>query len=209
MLSLILASAPADITFSRTINTANPTYIAAGGQLVIDGDACTSKDAYGSNNCDFKWGAAYSGSASIKETGDVTTGATFSADMKVERIIPFKFSCPACGGDCTITIPVVKKTITFTMPDCPLSGLSLVNSTTVTLPADPGIPAAGVKGKISAADASGATIFDVDISAQLKTTVEEDALVITDTERGARIAQTIKGLVKMITGHFPTKIRVA
>jgi hypothetical protein len=209
MLALTAPFMAADITFSRTVNTVNPTYIAAGGQLVIDGDACTSKDTYGSNDCDLKWATAYSGSASIKETGDVATGATFSADLKVERIIPFKFSCPACGGDCDIKIPIVGKSISFTLPDCPLHGLALDNSTTVTLPADPGIPAAGVKGKVSATDASGATIADIDITAQLKTTVEEDALVLTDKERETRLAQTINGIVKMLTGAFPTKLRIA
>ena len=28
--------------------------------------------------------------------------------------------CPVCGANCTITIPVVKKTFSFTMPDCPI-----------------------------------------------------------------------------------------
>lgn len=159
---------------------------------------------------DFAWGTAYSGSATIKQSGDVTTGATFSGDLKVERIIPFKFSCPACGGDCSIKIPVIGKTVTFTMPDCPLSGLSLDNSTTVTLPADPGIPAAGVKGKISAADASGATILDVDINVALKTTVEEASMVVlSENLREYRIGETMKAIIKMITGHYPKKLSVA
>ena len=105
---------------------------------------------------------------------------------------------------------MVGKTVTFTMPDCPLHALSLDNSTTITLPADPGIPAAGVKGKISAADSTGATIFDIDINAALKTTVEEASMVILDENlREYRLGQTIKAIVKMITGRFPTKLSVA
>jgi hypothetical protein len=208
MLSLV-AFVASDITLSRTVSSVNPTYIQDGLQVVVDtAGACTSSDKYGSNDCDFKWGTAYSGHALIKEAADVT-GGSFSADMKVERIIPFKFTCPLCGGDCSIKIPVVGKTISFTMPDCPLHALVLDNSTTITLPADPGIPAAGVKGSLSAVDASGATIASGDIDVALKTASSvEDKVELTEAERHYRIGQTVAWVVKMLIGQAPKNMRV-
>jgi hypothetical protein len=207
MLSLV-ALVSSDVSFSRTVSSVNPTYIQDGLQVVVDtAGACASSDKYGSNDCDFKWGMAYSGHALIKEAGDITTGATFGADCKVERIIPFKFSCPLCGGDCSIKIPVVGKTVSFTLPDCPLHSLSLDNSTTITLPADPGIPAAGVKCTISATDAAGASIAAGDIDVSLKASVEAP-VELTEAERHYRIGETIAWGVKMILGHAPKNVRV-
>ena len=124
MLSLgasLLLSALADVKFSRTVDS-----LALGSVVVtIDGDACASSDPYGSNDCTLKWGSSYTGHATANMTQDVVSGSQLIVDMKVDRVIPFKFTCLACGANCTITVPVVEKTITVAMPGCPLTAVQL------------------------------------------------------------------------------------
>mmetsp|Transcript_27590 Transcript_27590/g.75090 ORF Transcript_27590/g.75090 Transcript_27590/m.75090 type:complete len:80 (+) Transcript_27590:652-891(+) len=40
---------------------------------------------------------------------------------QVDRIISWKFSCAACGQNCTTTVPVVNQEVNFAMPDCPVA----------------------------------------------------------------------------------------
>ena len=36
-------------------------------------------------------------------------------DVKIDEIIPFKFSCALCGSDCSFEIPIVEQTVTLTL----------------------------------------------------------------------------------------------
>jgi hypothetical protein len=75
----------------------------ATGQLTFD-KGCTRTDQYGSNNCTWKWGdsitEAYQGVA-LQE--DIQAGKLI-VDLKVNNAIPVQFSCPVCGGTCTIKL---------------------------------------------------------------------------------------------------------
>lgn len=51
---------------------------------------------------------------------DLTAGSTLDLDLKVDGLLPLKTSCPMCGGNCTINIPVVKQKVSFAMPPCPI-----------------------------------------------------------------------------------------
>merc|ERR1711907_281387 len=107
------------ITLSRTISSATSIE----GTAVVD-SGCSGKDDYGSNDCSWSWGQKL--------------GLTL--DAKVDGFLPFKASCALCGTPCTITIPVVKKTVTIKMPDCPIKGQGYSTTLSVTLPTKDPIP---------------------------------------------------------------------
>ena len=137
--------------------------------MKIDGTACSDVDAYGSNNCAFDWGATYTGQATLNSTQDIIAGSKLVVDTKVDRLLPFKFECDACGADCTVTVPVISKTVTFTLPPCPLKALQIAQAFNFSLPADSPVPAkTTVKGTVAINDPSGAKIvgLTIDVSAQ-------------------------------------------
>jgi hypothetical protein len=90
---------PTEVTFSRVVNTiAHMT-----GQVSFD-KGCTSTDPFGSNDCTFAWGESISESYQGALQENITSGKEV-VDLKINNTIPFSFSCPVCGADCTITVP--------------------------------------------------------------------------------------------------------
>jgi hypothetical protein len=95
------------IQLSRSVNTVGPD----GGFVIKFDSGCSTTDQYGSNNCDWKWGADIQGSVDAKFTHPLEAGSKFTVDMKIDRAIPWKFTCAACGETCTTTIPIVNQQI--------------------------------------------------------------------------------------------------
>ena len=106
--ALFIASASADVEFSRTVDS-----VAAGlGSIKATLDhGCSSSDQYGSNNCKLNWGDKVTAAISGKLNKDISSGQ-LALDVKVD-IIPLKANCQICGANCTITVPIVKKTVSF------------------------------------------------------------------------------------------------
>ena len=128
---------------------------------------CARADAYGSNDCTLAWGSSNTANYSIALTAPIT-GGTFDIDLKLDGIIPFTASCPLCGANCSLTIPIIKTPISFKMPDCPITAHSLANITSFTLPATS--PVAGkvsIAGTISAKNTDGTSLGSIEISAVL------------------------------------------
>lgn len=74
---LVLAlaqSASADIVLSRTVNSLSAGSI----KVTLDGGACASSDAYGSNQCDLDWGKSC-GPTALAPTHGTTPNATTTA----------------------------------------------------------------------------------------------------------------------------------
>lgn len=116
-------------------------------------------------------GKAYTGAVSGALTKDIEAGATFSADIKVDNIFPLKFTCPMCGGNCTITVPVVTKTVTFALPPCPIKAASIDQKFNFTLPsASPAPVKIGFSGKVTAVDKDGNSLADVDVTGDVTPT---------------------------------------
>ncbi len=63
--------------------------------------------------------------------------------MKVDKVIAWKFTCPACGSNCTTTIPVVNLPVNQPMPPCPIDADSIERAINQVLPASS--PLGGVK----------------------------------------------------------------
>eukprot|EP00472_Partenskyella_glossopodia_P004945 CAMPEP_0197533086 /NCGR_PEP_ID=MMETSP1318-20131121/42208_1 /TAXON_ID=552666 /ORGANISM="Partenskyella glossopodia, Strain RCC365" /LENGTH=136 /DNA_ID=CAMNT_0043089857 /DNA_START=537 /DNA_END=947 /DNA_ORIENTATION=+ len=129
---------------------------------------CTTADAYGSNNCDLTWGHSYTMFANIDLGNETLNGnASFTADLKIDGLIPFKFSCPMCGSNCTIKVPVVGKEESFAMPPCPIKGkMTLTKS--FQMPSKSMVPIkTGAKGTTTLVDGSGKTIAAISVDATL------------------------------------------
>ena len=103
--TVVLLEVSADATlsgfdWSRTVKTLQH----ATGQVTFD-KGCTKTDPYGSNNCHWDWSqsvtAAYQG---VLQEG-VTTPGKLIVDLTVDDNIPFQFTCPVCGANCTFSIP--------------------------------------------------------------------------------------------------------
>jgi len=149
----------ADIVFSRTVNSVS----LGSGSVTIGGAACKSKDQYGSNECDLHWGSNYSISIDVALGTDIVAGHQITIDTHLDSIIPFKFSCPLCGSDCSVTVPIVKKKVSITLPPCPIKKGPLKLTTTLALPGSAPVPLkASFKGKATVNDPSGATVADID-----------------------------------------------
>lgn len=148
-----------DVEISRTITSiASDTSI----KLLFD-SGCKSSDAYGSNNCDFKWGSLISGSISGKLGHDLETGSKFSVDLKVDKLISWKFTCSLCGANCTTTIPVVDQPFTFSTPPCPIEAFEKAEQQfNTTLPATSPVPVkVTATGPITFTDHKGKTVLSV------------------------------------------------
>lgn len=162
-----LVASDADIKFSRTVSN-----VASGfsGKAVFD-KGCTSSDDYGSNDCAWSWGDSVKITASAAAGADVGAGSTIVVDAKVDSIVPFKQTCPACGANCTFTVPIVKDSITVTLPDCPLIAKATPLSVdyTLALPAKSPLPIkVSAKGDVSLVDASGSTLAKVTFDATVE-----------------------------------------
>lgn len=144
-------------------------------EVYIQTPGCATNDAYGSNDCDFHWGKDIIGSINATLGQDITSTAKLVVDMKVDSFIPFKFSCAMCGANCTITIPIVKKTIEFAMPACPIVKGAVASPLSFTMPAKAPIDMdIKVKGSVSVVDGS-TTLAKIDINAEMN----GDAMVVT------------------------------
>lgn len=170
LLLAVVASAKADIVVTRTVDS-----VAGAGKLTVDHD-CSSSDQYGSNDCDVHWGDTYNARLQLSLTEDIEQGATFSVSAHIDHFFPLSFSCPACGGNCSITIPVVGKTVSFTLPDCPITARAFDQNITVALPSSSPVPIrVSATGTAALADAAGTTLAHVSFTATVSPSLVESS----------------------------------
>jgi hypothetical protein len=109
--------------FSRTVNILQHMT----GQLTFD-KGCTATDPYGSNHCTWNVGQQVTAAHQGALQEDVTAGKLI-VDLQLTDTIhgttPFQFSCPICGGDCTIVNPFSAASETFAMPACPIQAVTI------------------------------------------------------------------------------------
>ena len=99
---LLFVAAEADgtgVSFARTVKTLQH----ATGQVTFD-RGCTKTDPYGSNDCTWIWGKSITAGFQGALQEDITAGKLI-VNLKIDNTIPFAFSCPLCGADCTFTVP--------------------------------------------------------------------------------------------------------
>ena len=139
---------------------------------------CAATDTHS----DLQWGASYTGHVKASLAKDIEKGSTITVDAKVDGLIPLKFTCPACGANCTITVPIVGKTETIELPPCPLSAASLDKALNVTLPSSSPIQVkTGVKGEVTLADAAGATLIKLHVEGAVTPSAKE-AVTVKETD---------------------------
>jgi hypothetical protein len=158
------AVAPNDgVYFDRTIDVLTH----ATGSLTFN-TGCSATDQYGSNKCTFNWKQAVDVTFQGALQEDITSGKLV-VDAKINNVIPFTFSCPICGANCTIEIPIIKKPETFAMPPCPIKAVTIPSKIThVTLPdKNPLGLAVTVTGTVQIADQTGSVIAKLELNAKL------------------------------------------
>jgi len=157
------ASPNSGVYFDRTINT----IAHATGSAAFD-KGCAATDPYGSNKCTWDWKEAITASYQGALQEDITSGKLV-VDLKINNVIPFSFSCPICGANCTFEIPIIKKPETIKMPPCPIKATTIPpTKTPFTLPdKNPLGIAASVSGTVQIADQSGAVMFKITVDAKV------------------------------------------
>jgi len=175
------------LAFSRTVKVFQHMV----ASLAFD-QGCTKTDPYGSNDCTWTWAAPVTVAHGGSLQEDVTAGKLI-VDLKLTDTVhgttPFQFSCPICGGDCTILNPFSAASETFAMPACPINQMTRpLTITSFIPPRSPreAIPAAlpaalrsaignvfagltvpaSVAGNVQATDQTGSTIFLLTIAAE-------------------------------------------
>ena len=175
------------VAFSRTVKTLQH----ATGQLTFD-KGCTKTDPYGSNICFWDVGQHVTEAHQGALQEDITAGKLI-VDLKVadtsHSTTPFQFSCPICGGNCTIVNPFSAASETFAMPACPIQAVTIPpTKAPFAVPGNPrqAVPAfvpaalrsaigrvlgelsvpASVAGTVQITDQTGSTVILVDISAE-------------------------------------------
>lgn len=169
-LALCFTSSTASISFSRTVEA-----IGSGDSFDLElegsnGNNCGSSDEYGVNDCTFDWGENITGSFAGVLSAPLNDGSTLDVDLKVDKVVSWKFTCPVCGGNCTTEIPVVKTPVNVATPDCPIPSGSVELPIEIALPQDD--PLGGVKvtatGTVGVKDENGDDVLKLglDLSAQ-------------------------------------------
>jgi hypothetical protein len=153
------------VKFSRTVNQLDPSY----GMVLKFDQGCASTDAYGSNDCSWSYGTTLFGSIDA-HGGPLDKGALLIVDLKVDKVIKWKFSCQACGETCKTKVPIVDEDVSFEMPPCPIPPSGIEQLFNTTLPASS--PTKGVKvtavGTISVVDQTGKQVLNLGIDATIE-----------------------------------------
>eukprot|EP00358_Blepharisma_japonicum_P003237 CAMPEP_0202951170 /NCGR_PEP_ID=MMETSP1395-20130829/29042_1 /ASSEMBLY_ACC=CAM_ASM_000871 /TAXON_ID=5961 /ORGANISM="Blepharisma japonicum, Strain Stock R1072" /LENGTH=145 /DNA_ID=CAMNT_0049657629 /DNA_START=35 /DNA_END=469 /DNA_ORIENTATION=+ len=117
------------VYFDRSVDTA--AHITG---AVTFSTGCAGSDQWGSNKCTWNWKEGITATVAGALQEDITTGKVV-VDLKLNNVIPFSFSCPICGANCTFEIPVIKTPVTFPMPPCPIKAVTIPSkSKAFTLP---------------------------------------------------------------------------
>jgi len=159
---LLFGIATANVWFNRTIKASG-----AKGNLKISGTpGCAAHDDWGANDCTFNWGTSISGAVDTFLDTPISSGKLV-VNMMVEKVLPFKFTCPVCGANCTFTIPIIKQKVTFALLPCPLSSPFHIEIPTTALPDKSpfGPIKISVEGSVEIHDQTGKTVIHVDVEA--------------------------------------------
>lgn len=129
------------ISFTRTVNK-DDTAWATASYAITPAGTCKSKDQYGGNDCTLAWGSTYGLSFDVELEKPLDKSASFTLDLKLDGLIPFKATCAVCGQDCTLKVPIIGKTIVIPLGQvpCPISAAGLKNAIQIPLPATDPIP---------------------------------------------------------------------
>lgn len=133
---------------------------------------CHKKDKYGCASFTIGFGETLTLNASVTLARNLDLGSTIKATAEIGPL-PLSVECPACGGNCTISIPM-SDSRTIQMPDCPIPAISLpLTGMQVEIPADDPIPSGlgNLAGKLSLElkNADGSTELSAEIDLALGT----------------------------------------
>jgi len=141
-LCILVCTASAQLTIKRTYSGVSGLY-----SYIKITPGCATSDQYGSNDCSWPYGSSFTVNQSLTLKNDITANTKLTFKANVAGAIPVgPFVCQLCGGNCTITIPIINQKFSFALPPCPIRASS--ESSVLppfTLPAKNPLPvAAGV-----------------------------------------------------------------
>jgi hypothetical protein len=115
----------AGIGFKRTIEQVED---GATFFLQFSGGACDAKDAYGDSACQYQWGESLVANYTLQLGEKLDQEDVLKANLKVDHLVPYSFTCAVCGSDCVLKVPVVNLQWSFPTPDCPIDTNLIIDS---------------------------------------------------------------------------------
>mmetsp|Transcript_11459 Transcript_11459/g.33788 ORF Transcript_11459/g.33788 Transcript_11459/m.33788 type:complete len:250 (-) Transcript_11459:231-980(-) len=118
------------VTFSRNIihiNGGSKFHLTFGPE-VGSTSHCKSADTFGDNNCHYKWGDGLVATYKLDLETELEDSDTIHGHFKIDRVVPWEFSCKVCGQDCTLKAPVIDEEWSFAMEPCPIQLQNATNS---------------------------------------------------------------------------------
>ena len=165
VLCALFAVSQAEISATRKV-----TAVIAGGSGVVNFDkGCSATDKYGCSTFALNWGTNYTLEAKAHLPEAIGEGAKLEVDVKIDYLLPLKFTCAVCGATCEFTIPLIGKKVSLKLPACPLAPAgAFAKHVVLPIPAkDPVALGVSVGGSVTVKDKAGKVLLAVDVNGKL------------------------------------------
>lgn len=96
--------------------------------LQFSGGTCAGNDTYGDSSCQYQWGESIIANYTLQLGEKLDEGDVLKANLKVDHLVPYSFTCAVCGSDCVLKVPVVDLQWSFPTPDCPIDTNLIIDS---------------------------------------------------------------------------------
>ena len=104
------------ISFTREISLSENINL----KVSFDDDRCTENDSFGGNKCHYSWGDQVTSTITYYSNETITQDAYMEGVFIVDNKVQWEFSCPLCGQDCVLKMPVLPLEYSLSMPSCSL-----------------------------------------------------------------------------------------
>lgn len=96
--------------------------------LEFSGGTCQTNDTYGDSSCHYQWGESIIANYTMQLGEKLDEGDVLRANLKVDHLVPYSFTCAVCGSDCVLKLPVVDLQWSFPTQDCPIDTNLIIDS---------------------------------------------------------------------------------
>ena len=97
--------------------------------LGFSGGSCQTNDTYGDSSCQYQWGESIIANYTLQLGKKLDVNDVLKANLKVDHLVPYSFTCAVCGSDCVLKVPVVNNLQwSFPTPACPIDTDLIIDS---------------------------------------------------------------------------------